>query len=167
MGANIKSRPSNPRVVNALSAIRRLVRVLRVGDATIERLTGGSSAQLFVLQQLASKHATSMNELAERTMTDQSSVSIVVSKLEQRGLVQRAPSPTDARRVTVHITDAGHALLAKAPSTVQQRLITALETLPQDSLVSLAGELDQLVALLGAAHEPPTFFFEDDATGAH
>jgi DNA-binding MarR family transcriptional regulator len=167
MGSNIFSpQPTNGDVGAALGAIRRLVRVLRLGDADAERLTGVSSAQLFVLQQLAEQEASSINELAERTLTDQSSVSTVVSRLAQRGLVKRTPSPADARRMTVSIARPGLELLRRAPVTVQHRLLAALESLPSESINKLTQELNHIVASLGATQEPFTFFFEDDATGA-
>lgn len=168
MGSNIISNGLIPAEIgDALGAIRRLVRVLRVGDADAERASGVSSAQLFVLQQLAEHDASSINDLADRTLTDQSSVSVVVSRLARSGLVKRTPSPTDARRTTVSITPAGRHLIDRTPTTVQNRLIAALSALSPDSLTLLATELTQIVASMGATQEPSTFFFEDDATGAH
>ncbi len=153
-------------ISGALDAIRRLVRTLRTSANETERDTGLTSAQNFVLQLLGQTSAESMNELAARTMTDQSSVSVVVSRLEAKGLVARAPSITDARRTRVEITPAGRELLEGRQPTVQARLISALGAMSQDSLTLLEFELTELTALMGAAHEPATLFFEDDATGS-
>ncbi|HEY5087886.1 MAG TPA: MarR family transcriptional regulator, partial [Gemmatimonadaceae bacterium] len=131
------------------------------------RETGLSTAQTFVLQLLLVAPAESMNELAERTSTDQSSVSVVVSRLEAKGLVARQPSATDARRTQVVITSNGIALMHSKPSTVQERLTHALACLPPNSLQLLATELNSLVALLGAGEEPATLIFEDDAPGTN
>jgi DNA-binding MarR family transcriptional regulator len=60
-----------------LNALRRIVRDLRLGARDAERSAGISGAQLFVLQALADERASSLNELADRTHTDQSSVSVV------------------------------------------------------------------------------------------
>ncbi len=153
-------------VALALNGIRQLVRVLRLGSTATEQATGLSSAQLFVLQQLAESEATSVNSLAERTLTDQSSVSVVVSRLVTKGLVERLRSPDDARRVSVRITEAGMAVLGKAPPTLQTQLIQVLRSMPPQSLHAFVHELTHIVTQLGAANEPPTMFFEDDATGA-
>lgn len=165
MGTNTKTRGTNPQVIRTLDSVRRLVRSLRSVATAVERDTGLSTAQTFVLQLLDESPVESVNELAERTATDQSSVSVVVSRLEAKGLVSRAPSLEDARRTTVSITTAGRHLLKRKPSTVQSRLIRALEKMPPENLLSLEHELTQLVALMGAAHEPATLIFEDDATG--
>jgi DNA-binding MarR family transcriptional regulator len=164
MASHTIARPTDPQTVRTLDAVRRLVRALRTVATAVERDTGLSTAQTFVLQLLDESPANSVNELAERTATDQSSVSVVVSRLEAKGLVVRSPSPEDARRTTVAITTAGRRLLDRRPSTVQSRLVHALEQMPRESLMSLEHELTQLVALMGAAHEPASLIFEDDAT---
>ena len=107
-----------------------------------------------------------MNELAERTSTDQSSVSVVVSRLEAKGLVARHSSTTDARRTEVEISDRGIALMKRKPPTVQERLTHALSALSATSLDSLSRELTNLIAQLGADEEPATLIFEDDATSS-
>jgi len=156
-----------PEVVGrALVSIRRLVRTLRTTAVSVERETGLSTAQTFVLQLLLEAPAESMNELAERTSTDQSSVSVVVSRLEAKGLVARLTSATDARRTQVVITNSGIALMHRKPPTVQERLTRALTGMPPSSLELLASELNKLVALMGADEEPATLIFEDDATGS-
>src|ERR1700722_10124151 len=95
--------------------LRRLVRWLRVSASAAQRKTGLSGAQLFVLQRLAEEKATSLTELASRTATDQSSVSVVVSRLVQCGLVARAASKADARRVEIRVTARGRAILRPPP----------------------------------------------------
>ena len=162
MGAQTSLQPDRKDVISALDAIRRMVRTLRTSATDIERSTGLSAAQTFVLQLLSEEPAESMNDLAARTLTDQSSVSVVVSRLEAKGLVARGQSPADARRTRVTITDAGRARLAGRPVTVQARLIRALDKLPPDALSQLGEHLTQLTALMGAAHEPPSLFFEED-----
>src|SRR5256885_9415730 len=82
----------------ALDAIRQIVRVLRLSATRAERDSGLSGAQLFVLQKLGDGQAISVNELALRTHTHQSSVSVVIQRLARRRLVRRLRSATEARR---------------------------------------------------------------------
>ena len=70
-----------------LDAIRRLVRHLRLADRAAQSELGISGAQLFVLFELGKTPALSLNDLAARTRTDQSSVSVVVSRLVDAGLI--------------------------------------------------------------------------------
>ncbi|HVZ71455.1 MAG TPA: MarR family transcriptional regulator, partial [Polyangia bacterium] len=93
-----------------LDGVRHLVRTLRESSREAERAVGVSAAQLFVLQRLSGGGPLSVNELAARTLTHQSSVSVVVAKLARRGLVARARAADDARRLEVTLTPAGRAV---------------------------------------------------------
>src|SRR5690349_23944856 len=114
MGTNqthTMSGPSSRSVERSMNALRSIVRALRINTRAIELKMGISLAQLFVLQQLAERPASSLNELAERTATHQSSVSVVVRRLVERGLVSRTSSSSDRRRIEIAVTPAGRALL--------------------------------------------------------
>src|SRR5574338_1607884 len=115
------------RIVNAL---RALVQLLRTGASEATKRTGLSSAQLFVLSKLADAPAPSVNALARRVHAHQSSVSVVADLLARRGLVRRTPDPADRRRRMLELTTKGHALLTRAPDTVQSDLVHAIAALP-------------------------------------
>ena len=120
-----------------VDALRRVVRELRLSARGAERTAGISGAQLFVLQALSAGTAQSLNELAERTLTDQSSVSVVVTRLVRRRLVSRKPSPRDARRVELALTAAGRRLLLRCPEPTQVRLVAAVRRLERRELRGL------------------------------
>jgi DNA-binding MarR family transcriptional regulator len=151
----------HPELTGALDAIRRIIRVLRLSSGRTERELGIGSAQLFVLQQLASAPAGSVNELAQRTYTHQSSVSVVVRRLVEQGLVTRRPAPDDGRRRELSLTAAGRRLVARAPVPAQVRLIEGLESLRPGELATLRGLLGRVVRGMGAADEPATMLFTE------
>src|SRR3954454_1713862 len=76
-------------VREVLNSLRQIVRSLRVSSRAAEQRVGLSGAQLFVLSCLARQSPCSVNDLAVRTATDQSSVSVVVSRLVALGHVRR------------------------------------------------------------------------------
>lgn len=144
-----------------LDAIRRIFRVLRLSSGRSEHDLGISSAQLFVLQQLAAAPAGSINELADRTYTHQSSVSVVVRRLVQQGLVARRRAADDGRRRELSLTTAGRRLIARAPVPAQVRLIAGLRGLPRKELAVLRRLLVRLVRDMGVAHEPASMLFTE------
>jgi DNA-binding MarR family transcriptional regulator len=150
-----------------MNALRSVVRALRVNTRAIELKMGMSLAQLFVLQQLADRPADSLNDLAERTATHQSSVSVVVRRLVDRGLVVRTPSASDKRRIEIDVTDAGRSLLAEAPTTIQAQLISGLGQLPTDRQTQLADLLEAWLRAAGVDLTAPPMIGEDDHDGAH
>jgi len=148
-----------------MDALRRIVRALRISARAAEGRLGISGAQLFVLHQLADGDASSIDELAARTLTHQSSVSVVVSRLAARGLVVRRTGEDDARRTGITLTAAGRALLRKAPEVGQARLISGLERLGPAQRRRLAFDLTALVRALEVSDERPAMFFEDESAG--
>lgn len=150
----------NASVTQILDALRRMTRHLRLADRQAEQRLGISGAQLFTLQQLARSPALSVNDLADLTYTHQSSVSVVVRRLVEQGLVARRQSDDDARRVELRITAAGQALLRRSGVAPQARLISALERMPAAALSRLAKLLEHLAKGMGAGTEPAEMFFE-------
>jgi DNA-binding MarR family transcriptional regulator len=146
-----------------LDAIRRILRALRESSRATESELGLSGAQLLVLQLLREGAPLSINELAEQSKTHQSSVSVVVSRLVEAELAQRQTSSEDARRTEVQITTSGRRLLQKkAPALAQEKLFSAIASLPTTKRKELAELLSQVVDLAGLGTEPATLFFEDD-----
>jgi len=146
----------------AVEALRQLVRLLHDSARMAQGRTGISGAQLFVLRVLAEHPGLSINDLAHRTMTHQSSVSVVVSRLLARGLVARHPSPDDRRRQLVTLTARGRALHRTSPAVVQERIVEAVRKLSPARRHGLADGLRGLAKALGASRRGASMFFEED-----
>ncbi|HET7234052.1 MAG TPA: MarR family transcriptional regulator [Longimicrobium sp.] len=144
-----------------MDSLRAVVRALRISTRAVEKEIGISGAQLFVLQQLMESPARSVNDLAERTSTHQSSVSTVVSRLVERGFARREPSADDGRRMEISITERGRALVEAAPLTAQMRMQQAMRRMSADQARVLGEALETLVREAGFAGEPVSMFFED------
>jgi DNA-binding MarR family transcriptional regulator len=135
-------------VAEVVDAIRAIVRELRVSARDAEQRLGIHGAQLFALQQLADGPAHSLAELAERTRTDSSSVSVVVSRLVERGLVRRTPDSEDRRRIVLALTPQGKALVRRAPRSAHERVAEAAASLSGRDLDALARTLGALAQSL-------------------
>ena len=148
--AVVIGRDARADMVKVVDAIRSIVQSLRISGRATEQHLGISSAQLYILQELAERPAQSINELAERTFTHQSSVSMVVSRLVEHRLVSRTAARADARRLSISLTPSGKALVRKAPNAAQTRLIEALRALSRSELHALAGHLSTLTEVIGS-----------------
>ena len=148
-------------VRGALDAFRRIVQALRTSSREAERRVGLSAAQLFALQQLAGMTGASINDLAARTFTHQSSVSVVVQRLVSRKLVAKTTSSDDRRRVSLTVTEAGRALLRRSPEPVQDRLIAGIAALPAADRRALVTALVAIADTLAVGEEAPPMLFEE------
>ena len=158
-------------VAHVVDGLRRIVRALHESHRRAEQRWQLSAAQLLVLQRLAEAPTLSVNELADRTFTHQSTVSVVVARLVNRGLVRRGRADDDARRAELALTAAGRALLRRAMSSAQAQLFDALDAMSAARLRVIASGIHDVVTALGVGAEPPGMFFEDlltdDKDGAH
>lgn len=145
----------------ALDDLRRLVQGVRVSSHVAERELGVTGAQLFVLHELAAEPGISIRQLSERTLTDPSSVSVVVARLVERGLLTRRRAEDDARRSVLTVSSRGRSLLSRAPEPYQARLIAALRKLPISRLRQFRLVLSELVAALASTSGAAPLFFEE------
>lgn len=160
MGPHTSTQPGTTREV--LDAIRRIVQTLRESSRQAERRAGLTGAQLFVLHKLDENPRSSVNELAAHTHTHQSSVSAVVTRLVEQGLVQRAPSDTDGRRVELTLSPQGRRIAARMPDPAQARLVASIERLAPARRRQLASALGEVAdTLAGGADAAPAMFFEE------
>lgn len=145
-----------------MNGLRHIVQALRQSSSHVERVTGLTGAQYYLLRQISRHDRLSVNDLAALTFTHQSTVSEVIGKLEARGLVVRRRSPDDGRRAELGLSEAGEALLAGGYLTAQERIAAALETLPEATVQGLADGLNALITSGGLDATPPVLFFENN-----
>ncbi|HMC55272.1 MAG TPA: MarR family transcriptional regulator [Gemmatimonadaceae bacterium] len=153
------SRPSRATTAEVVNGVRRLDRGLRLAAREVERATGMSAAGLFVLEQLVAEPDASIGDLAERTLTDRSSVSVIVDRLVAERLVTRVQSSGDRRRAEVRITKAGRRVLDRAPTAPAEMLVAALRRISASDVRKLGALLRTLNRKLGFEDAP--LLFED------
>lgn len=144
-----------------LRSLRQLVHGLRATSHAVETDLGLSGAQLFVLRELAAEPNLSVRRLSERTMTDPSSASVVVTRLVERGLVNRRRDAADGRRSVLSVSKRGREILERAPEPYQAKLFAALQALPRQRLHQLNVGLSALLESATEASGTAPLFFED------
>ena len=145
--------------IRAMDNLRRIVRAISASARSVSS-RGLSGAQLFVLRQIAVAPSLSLRELADRTLTGQSTVSEVVTRLVERGMVTRIASATDARRAELTLTAIGHQAIDDTAPTAQERLAEALAAMPRERRAALVEALDDWVEAAGLSDMPAGMFFD-------
>lgn len=138
-----------------MAAWRRLVAVVEllpgVLDGQLRRDAQLTHFDYHVLAMLseAPHRVLRMTDLATRTNATLPRLSHVVRRLEERGLVERAPCPSDGRATNARLTEAGWATVrATAPghvATVREHVVDALSP---EQVTQLAGIADALLRRL-------------------
>lgn len=146
-----------------LNRVRRLVKALRAFDKEAQSRFGLGAAQMFILHVLHGADDISLNELAERTATDQSSASLAVGKLVDEGYVRRTQSTEDRRQVRLSLTARGRTLVRKAPPAAQERIIGSVQQMAATDRAQLMALLDKLMDGLGpdSTDDSPGMLFQN------
>jgi DNA-binding MarR family transcriptional regulator len=87
----------------SVSRLARRMRAQRVAQGLQPELSDSQLAALAALE----KHAMTPGELAEHEKVQPPSITRVIASLEERGLIQRMPHPSDRRQVVLTVTDLG------------------------------------------------------------
>ncbi|MEV4637829.1 MarR family transcriptional regulator [Actinoplanes sp. NPDC049548] len=125
----------------AITRLNRRVRQERpVGDLTFSQLSALTSLQL--------AGALTPRELADVERVQPPTMTKIVGKLEERGLVARTPHPTDRRQVILAATEQGRVVFAQFEKARNEWLAKQLAELTPDERDTLerAAQILQQVA---------------------
>jgi len=103
-----------------------------------------------VLDLLASEPELMVGTIASRVGLAQGTVTTLVDRLEQQGLVQRRRGDSDRRQVKVNITRSGRERLDQAPMVLQTRVLRGLGQLREWEKHGILAALQQLADLMDA-----------------
>jgi len=137
--------PEQIDVARLRTALLRLSRRLRrheVADLT--------PTQLSALATVARDGPMKLGDVAAAERIAPSTLTRLVSALEERGYVERAPVPGDARASLLSVTELGTSMLERIRQETTSLLAANLMTLPADQLAALAAALPALEQLSDA-----------------
>ena len=126
-------------------AIARLSRRLRKHE-----LAGLTPTQLSALSTVDQAGPVRLGDLAAAERIAPSTLTRLVSALEESGYVQRCAVPGDARASTLAVTGRGHEILERIRQETTSLLRDSLLMLPADQLAALAAALPALEHLADA-----------------
>lgn len=144
-----------------LNRLRQLVRALRVFEKDTLRRYGIGAAQMFILHILAEEDELSMNDLADRTATDQSSASLAVTQLVRKGCVRRRVGSEDRRQVLLSLTPKGRRIARRSPPAVQDLILASVASIPAADRGQLMRLLDKLMSGMGVEKGRAPMLFQD------
>ncbi len=141
-------------IVNEQEKILHIVRSFRkVNRALYQLLSEEAKAlettaiQILVMRALAKSPDMSLGELAERLQVGNSTMSGIVERLVQAGLVIRERSQTDRRSLTMRLTPKGEATQREAHFLFMERLSGILQ-IPDEDLQYLLDMHDLILEKL-------------------
>ncbi|MBW2609433.1 MAG: MarR family transcriptional regulator [Deltaproteobacteria bacterium] len=129
-------------------AIRRLMQAGEIYTKELNKIYNVSSAQLNCLIAIYENGPLSPSQIARHILVNSSTVTGIIDRLEQKGLVKRTRVSTDRRVVTVELMKTGKMLAENAPPPIQLKLIDGLNLLTEGDIDQIAFTLRKLTDML-------------------
>jgi len=129
-------------------SIRRLIQAGELYSKELSKTYSISAAQLNCLLALYENGPLPPSQIAKHMLVKSSTVTGVVDRLEQKGLVQRVRNSPDRRVITIELTETGNQLSENAPPPIQQKIIDGLKKLSEAEIDEIAFTLSKLTDML-------------------
>ncbi len=129
-------------------SIRKLIQAGELYSKELSKIHSISAAQLNCLLALFEYGSLPPSQIAKHMLVKSSTVTGVVDRLEQKGLVRRVRNSPDRRIVTVELTQAGNQLAENAPPPIQQKIVDGLKKISETEIDEIVFALTKLTNML-------------------
>lgn len=134
----------------ALVALRRILRVTELNARKLAEQSELTASQLLLMQHVGRFGQALPSAIAKAIDLKQATVTVLVNKLEEAGLVTRRRDTEDRRRVWVELTDAGRATLESSPDLLQNRFEHGFVRLEEWEQAMIIATLERVASILDA-----------------
>ncbi|HEX7030623.1 MAG TPA: MarR family transcriptional regulator [Gammaproteobacteria bacterium] len=136
-----------------LGSLRRIIRAVDLYSRYLALRYSLTGPQLVCVRHLLRFGPTAPGTLARRISLSPATVTGIVDRLEKRGLVTRARSIDDKRKVEIALTEEGRQLVGQMPRPLHETFSRRLGELP----VEQQEEIDRVLAKIVEMMEPQDF----------
>jgi len=140
------------KVDEVLVALRRIIRATDLHSKHLSKTTGLTAPQIILLKTIRDEGEMTIGGLAGIINLSQATVTTIMDRLEKRGLVERARSKTDKRKVYALLTDSGHEVLKSAPMPLQYQFTRQFGDLQEWEQTMILASLQRVAHMMDAQH---------------
>lgn len=133
-----------------LVAIRRVMRAVDMRSKQLERKAGLTVPQWLILQALSASGEMQISELARRISLSHATVTSILNRMSDKGLVQRKRNSADRRAVRVSLTAEGNTTFEEAPELLQEAFVTRFRQLERWEQKLLTSAIERVASMMEA-----------------
>jgi len=130
------------------STLRQIVRAMDVHSKYLYKYYGLSSPQLSILKELSEVNEIPTGQLAKKISLSQATVTDILDRLEEKGLIIRQRSNFDKRRVYIQISEKGKAIISKNPSLLKEDFIRQFNELEDWEQTLILSSMQRIVSMM-------------------
>jgi DNA-binding MarR family transcriptional regulator len=128
--------------------IRRLIQARELYTKELNKKYSVTAAQLNCVLALHEKGPLSPSQIGKIIMVKSSTVTGIIDRLEQKGLLDRLRNSPDRRVVTIQLTAAGKKMANNAPPQIQQKILDGLNLLRENEIKRIVKSLKMITSML-------------------
>ncbi|WP_203291555.1 MarR family winged helix-turn-helix transcriptional regulator [Maricaulis parjimensis] len=143
-----------------LVALRRITRAIDLQSKRLVKATGLTAPQLVVIDTLRKRGDMSPSAIARAVSLSQATITSILDRLVQAGLVERVKSDTDKRVVMAKLTPKGVEASDNSPELLQAGFLRSFRTLQPWEQNMLIASLQRIAELMDAEELDAAPFLE-------
>jgi DNA-binding MarR family transcriptional regulator len=145
-----------------LKLLRRIIQSGYLHSRQLKQKFDITTPQLVALLEISKVNRITMKDLASNIALSSSTLVGVIDRLEKKEFVLRKRDYLDRRKVFLSITAKGKVFVEKAPSPLQEALITSLYKVSSAELSTILSSLERIAELMNAKDLDESFIFQGD-----
>ncbi|WP_373085906.1 MarR family winged helix-turn-helix transcriptional regulator [Sneathiella sp.] len=147
----------------ALTAMRKILHTTERNSKTLLHATGLTPSQLILMHVLEETGEQTAGYVAARMGITQATTTVLIQKLESRGMVERRKGDADRRQSWLSLTPEGIRLLSINPDGAYSRFHREFSELQDWEQMMLITALERVAAMLGDAEQESEMIIDTTA----
>ena len=135
---------------SSLVSIRRILRVTEASARDLARKSNMATTEVLTLQIVADSPGVSPGSLAKAMSLSPVTLTVILQKLETKGLIEKVKHKDDKRRLEIKLTPEGIEKINQAPDSLQAQFTERFNQLNAWEQHQIAAVLGQVTSLLNA-----------------
>ena len=133
-----------------LVSLRKITRAIDLHSRRVLKTSGLTTSQLLVLQSIDRLGNPSPSAIAREVVLSQATVSSLLDRLSNHGLILRVRAEGDRRQMLAQLTDLGRERLATSPSPLQEEFLGKFRNLPTWEQHMLIASMQKIAEMMNA-----------------
>ncbi|MAD88929.1 MAG: MarR family transcriptional regulator [Pseudoalteromonas sp.] len=133
-----------------LVSIRKVIRAIDLHSKQLNKSSGLTGPQLLIMQEIARVKGVTASHVAKQINLSAATVTNILDRLENRGLIERVRSSEDKRRVGLFLSEDGKTALIDAPQPLQEHFIQKFCQLEEWEQSLLLSSMQRIASMMDA-----------------
>ena len=140
----------NPYWQEVLVSLRRIIRATDLQSKRVLKVCGLTIPQVMVLRAIEALGNVTVKRISDDVSLSQATVTTILNRLQDRGLIERVRSQVDKRVVNARLTEVGRDTLSTSPPLLHEQFIDRFESLSEWEKTQMLSTLQRVATMMDA-----------------